>query len=144
MPNDVDEQEQQQMPSAEVPGNVVKEEKMFVAEALGTLIATANPYLKAGGTSEVGRTSEARGLTMHFLQPNLGADGVPVEKPVSLTDINLEEDSRYPGEWMFKGQPQKIHKALRIQYRYPKRGHNGKFYMVTDYLLIGFEGTNGG
>jgi hypothetical protein len=109
-------------------------EPMSVREALGTLIAAANPYTKASGVP---------GASMHFAEPDHVGDGLSAKK-VKLTDIIMEEDSKYPAEWMFKGQPQKIHKALRIQYRYPKRSHNGEWYMVMDYLLIGFEGTNGG
>jgi hypothetical protein len=107
---------------------------MPATQALGALIAAANPYTKAFGDDRT---------TMHFVAPDLNK-GLATAKEVSFTDIHMEEDSRYPAEWVFKGQPQKIHKALRIQYRYPKRGENGEWYMVTDYLLIGFEGSGGG
>ena len=55
------------------------------------------------------------------------------------------------GEWTFKGQPQKINKAVRILYRYPVLGPPAGqpptrpvLYYVEDYLLIGFEGSGAG
>jgi hypothetical protein len=109
---------------------------MRVEEALGTLIAAANPYI---------RGSEAiAGTGMHLVRPKGFGTGIPAAENVTLAEIQVEEDSKYPAEWTFKGQSQKIHKALRIQYCYPKKGHAGQTYMVTDYLLIGFEGSGGG
>jgi hypothetical protein len=112
--------------------------KMSVEQALGTLIATANPYPKGGAMHFVAPKADAEGVLQ------LDAKGVPLAGDISLRDIQVEEDSRYPGEWMFKGQPQRIAKAVRIQYQYTKKGHNGEWYLVTDYLLVGFEGTGAG
>jgi hypothetical protein len=104
---------------------------MPVEEALGTLIVAANPYLKG--------PRAAVGAAMHLAAPkDIGTNNI------DIADIHMEEDSKYPAEWMFKGQSQKIHTALRIQYRYPQEGPNGERYMVTDYLLVGFEGSGGG
>jgi hypothetical protein len=112
-----------------------KIKRMSVEEALGTLIAAANPYIK--------RSEAAHEAVMHFIGPRDDGKGSLTAQDVTLSDIHVEEDSKYPAEWMFKGQPQKVHKALRIEYRYPKRGNNGDSYMVTDYLLIGYEGSGG-
>lgn len=106
--------------------------KMSVAEALGRLIVSGNPYTKAPGSA------------MHFVPPNHNGDGMPQPADVYISDIHIEEDSKYPSEWMFKGESQRIAKAARIQYRYPKQGQDGTWYMATDYLLIGYEGSDGG
>ncbi len=49
------------------------------------------------------------------------------------------------GDWAFKGQPRRIDTALRIAYRWAKKDDDGNFICwITDYLLIGYEGSNGG
>jgi hypothetical protein len=49
------------------------------------------------------------------------------------------------GDWSFKGQPRRVDTALRIAYRWAKKDKDGKFICwITDYLLIGYEGSNGG
>ena len=60
------------------------------------------------------------------------------------TNVMLEVDDHYSGEWNFNGQPQKISRALRIRYRYPVSAPSGQVYWLEDYLLIGFEGADGG
>jgi hypothetical protein len=62
------------------------------------------------------------------------------------SQIELELDADYPGEWNFKGVPQKLNKVMRLKYRCKVRkgGTNQnpndpvEFWM-TAYLLIGFE-----
>ncbi|MBV8504462.1 MAG: hypothetical protein JOZ11_01400 [Alphaproteobacteria bacterium] len=57
----------------------------------------------------------------------------------------MEMDRYGTGDWNFKGQPRRIDTALRIAYRWPKMDTNGNFVCwITDYLLIGYEGSNGG
>ena len=46
----------------------------------------------------------------------------------------------YAGTWAFKGQPQRIAKAIRIPYCYTDPKTN---LPVLDYLLIGYEGSGG-
>lgn len=47
------------------------------------------------------------------------------------------------GDWAFKGQPRRIDTALRIAYRW-KKVVGDQTVWITDYLLIGYEGSNGG
>jgi hypothetical protein len=57
----------------------------------------------------------------------------------------MEMDRYGTGDWSFKGQPRRVDMALRIAYRWAKKDKNGKFMCwITDYLLIGYEGSNGG
>jgi hypothetical protein len=142
-------------------------QRMSAEEALGTLIASANPYLKAGGAAPLpaggagpppaggapappagGAPAPPAGSAapqpaMHLAHPKLNGKGMPVPQKIFLSEIQLEEETKYPSEWMFKGQAQKIAKAVRIRYSYPKKGQGNNWYMVDDYLLVGYEGSDG-
>jgi hypothetical protein len=61
-----------------------------------------------------------------------------------MTRVWMEIDTRYADDWTFKGQPHSINKAVRIAYRWAIKDKNNVLYWVTDYLLVGFEGSNGG
>jgi hypothetical protein len=102
------------------------------AQDLGNLINDLNPYLDA-------------------MIPNWEMD-VYMGNPIPTTppsgtppQIQVEVDSKYPGQWNFAGQPQNINTALRIRYRYQVQAYpGGPTYYVEDYLLIGFQGTGAG
>jgi hypothetical protein len=112
---------------------------MSTAEDLGKLIMMMNPYTHGSDDSMEPHTFVA-------------APAAPGSLPTSLTNaapdstcIWMEMDTRYPGEWTFKGQPHHVNTALRIAYRWAKKDESGKFICwITDYLLIGYEGSNGG
>jgi hypothetical protein len=75
------------------------------------------------------------------------ARAIPPAAPSSASTpkhVMLEVDDHYYGEWNFGGQPQKISRALRIKYRYPTSTPSGQIYWLEDYLLIGFQGADGG
>jgi hypothetical protein len=116
--------------------------KIDVRTALAELIFKANPYTKGRAPMHfVAPTQrDPKNELMRDSKKELMADDVDVEQ------IPVEEDDKYSADWMFKGQPQKINKAIRITYRYEKRDKNGSGlgYLVTDYLLVGFEGSAGG
>jgi hypothetical protein len=77
--------------------------------------------------------------------------GAPTNNPVlqgdkGIPQIELEIDGSYPGTWDFKGQPQKIARALKIKYRCKVRQKDAAgnstgpvLYWMTAYLLVGFE-----
>ncbi len=101
--------------------------------ALGQLICNLNPYtsLPKPGMPHETVSSTARTGEM---DPFFGADADP-------NKVDLEVETNYPGEWIFKGHPQRVVKAVRIKYRYPVRDNDGNnLYYVTDYLLVGYEG----
>lgn len=117
---------------------------MTVAEDLGALIIKMNPY--AGGTMEPHTFLSAQpppapptGAT-----PN-PASSTPAAQPPDATCIWMEMDKYGTGDWAFKGQPRRIDTALRIAYRWAMKDKQGNFICwITDYLLIGYEGSNGG
>jgi len=55
----------------------------------------------------------------------------------------MEMDKYGTGDWTFKSQPYHINTALRIAFRW-KKIKGGQTVWVTDYLLIGYAGANGG
>jgi hypothetical protein len=92
---------------------------MSLEEALGTLIRALNPY----------------------------TDGSPGTMKLDVSDIQVEIDDYHEerGAWMFKSQPSRIQRALRIQYRHTMKGAAGDAGVTpTEYLLIGYAGSNGG
>jgi hypothetical protein len=71
----------------------------------------------------------------------------PTGQDKGIPQIELEIDGNYPGTWDFKGQPQKIARALKIKYRCKVRKspsgspnpNNDVLYWMTAYLVVGFE-----
>jgi|SRR5271167_490050 len=104
----------------------------LMAEALGNLINDLNPYFDTA----IGSNWE---MDIYMGNPS------PTSPPSgNANQIEVEVDSKYPGQWNFGGQPQNINRALRIRYRYQKESASGTSYYLEDYLLIGFQGTGGG
>ena len=127
---------------------------MSIAEDLGKLIIMMNPY--AGGVMEP-RTflaeppppppSSTSGATPMPPTTTTGAapTPTPAAHPPDATCIWMEMDKYGTGDWAFKSQPHRIDTALRIAYRWPMKDKAGNFICwITDYLLIGYEGSNGG
>jgi hypothetical protein len=71
----------------------------------------------------------------------------PTGEAAKFSQFKVEVEAGYPTEWSFKGQPQKINKILRIQYRAKASAKDGygearradDKYWMTAQLLIGFE-----
>lgn len=119
---------------------------MSIAEDLGALIITMNPY--AGG-SMVPHTFLSA-ATQPSAPPTTSTGGsptpptpTPTAPPPDATCIWMEMDRYGTGDWAFKGQPRRIDTALRIAYRW-KKVVGDQTVWITDYLLIGYEGSNGG
>jgi len=102
-------------------------------DGLAALIARQNPYT----------SGQINDMDLYIWPPN-------PDDPDGAEDsqIELELDADYPGEWNFKGVPQKLNKVLRLKYRCKVRNKdasgnqppNGPVeYWMTAYLLIGFE-----
>jgi hypothetical protein len=134
---------------------------MSVEHDLGALIIKMNPY--AGGLMQPHtflaapppppRHPPPTGATGAAPTPPTSATGAaptpptatPAAHPPDATCIWMEMDRYRTGDWAFKGQPRRIDTALRIAYRWAKYDDDGKFICwITDYLLIGYEGSNGG
>jgi hypothetical protein len=115
---------------------------MSVEEALGTLICMLNPYTDGSTGTMVPHTFVAAAAA-----PAATPTPTPTPAPPTpdMTNIWMEVDTRYADDWTFKGQPHSINKAVRVAYRWAKKDQGGNIlYWVTDYLLVGFEGSNGG
>jgi hypothetical protein len=99
---------------------------MSIEEALGTLIRQANPY-----------TNGQHGA-MGF------APAIPHPPQIDPNQIQMEEDN-YAAQWAFKGLTHNIKRSLKIKYTFDKKDAQGNLlgYKVTEYLLIGFAGSNG-
>lgn len=85
----------------------------------------------------------AEDMDIHLHPP---APGDPNNDNCSRVD--WEQDGAYPGDFSFKGQPQKINKVLKIKYRAAVRqkdqyGNQDStkpvLYWMTAYLLVAFE-----
>ena len=127
---------------------------MSMEEDLGTLIRMLNPYTDGSVGSMDPHTFAAAAVTP--AAPTGAATPAPASTPTpapaattpDMTRIWMEVDTHYADDWTFKGQPHKINKAVRIAYRWPKKDKDKDkdkiLYWVTDYLLIGYEGSNSG
>ncbi|HUC09505.1 MAG TPA: hypothetical protein VL985_03655 [Stellaceae bacterium] len=98
-------------------------------EDLGRLISMMNPYTNG----------ESGTMDPHMF---IDAKAQPVGENLEIKDVWMEIDSNYPASWTFKGQEQKVNTALRIGYRW-KKTVGTKVVWMTDYLLVGFEGSGG-
>jgi hypothetical protein len=116
-----------------------------MAQALGNLIEALNPY------SSIARQAQYPTGEMDLYAGNSAPTVPPSGTPLQ---IEMEVDDKYAGEhaaeWNFKGQSWRIAKAVRIRYRIPvlsgPAGAAGTtvLHYLDDYLLIGFEGSDGG
>jgi hypothetical protein len=107
---------------------------MSVERDLGTLIRKLNPY------------SNGRPILFGATAPEVTPNAAPMSDSghVDLSQFNMELEAEYADAWNFKGQPHKINTAVRIMYRWPKFDGNNNFVCwVTDYMLVGFEGSGG-
>jgi hypothetical protein len=100
-------------------------------DGLEELIARLNPYT----------SGQVNDMDLYIRPPN--PDDPNGDQGSS---IELELDADYPGEWNFKGAPQKLNKVLRIKYRCKvRKGGSDQNpntpveYWMTAYLLIGYE-----
>jgi hypothetical protein len=111
---------------APAPGPV-KEYQLPVGSlaCLCALIAKHNPYTN-GGVDD---------MDIHLHPP--APDDPNNDK---CSQVDWEQDGGYPGDFVFKGQPQKINKVLRFKYR-ARRASDGSW--MTAYLLVAFENGTG-
>lgn len=105
---------------------------MANADALGQFILLSNPY-----TAKASPT------------PFPSSGPPPVLPPLPNLDLlyglclSESESQEYSGHWDFRGTAHFVKRALRIPYMYYRPEANGGSTLVTDYLLIGFEGGAG-
>ena len=118
-------------------------------QALGRIINVLNPYSNPKCESLTESRMELVGRprpTGASLPPQGGKIKAGDNSVLAqLTQIEVEIDN-YDAEWTVRGQTYKVTRALRIPYRYELRDKNGNpnGVWVTEQLLIGFAGGNGG
>jgi hypothetical protein len=107
---------------------------------LGKLICDMNPYTEMpkfdmSGALKTGKMDVYTGNAV----PAGSSSGATTEQ------IEVEVDAGYHAQWAFKGQAQNVNTALRVKYRFPVLDSQQQpLYWVTEYLLIGYLGSNGG
>ena len=104
---------------------------MANAEALGQYILVSNPYPTQDGPAAFPLPSPV------ILNPPTSAS-LDARYGLHLDQVESQE---YAGRWDFKGMSHYVAKAIRVPYVYYRPTEDGKSaVLVTDYLLIGFEG----
>ena len=116
------------------PNQTDREEKteMALEQELGQLINILNPYSNPTGAAGYPNPMEFR-------------TNMPPAGPGQVTAQFEVEIDNYEGEWSFKGVTNKVSRALRITYRYPRvdANNNPNGVWATEHLLIGYAGGNG-
>jgi hypothetical protein len=118
---------------------------MAMVDDLGKLICDMNPY------TEMPKWEMSGALSTGVMDPYVG-NPVPTRPPTgTIAQFEVEREGHYPAQWNFKGQPYNVNTALKIRYRFPVLGKPANpndpppvLYWVTEYLLVGYLGANGG
>jgi hypothetical protein len=115
-----------------------------MADDLGQLINDLNPYTE-NQQAVRGALTGAMDIYTGAVAPAGAAPLAPQVGP-QRAQVRLETDTKYQSEWLFKGQPHRVGKAVRVRYRFPVMDAAGVnvVHWVEDHLLIGFEGSNSG
>ena len=114
---------------------------------LGMLISKLNPYENTDMYLVPGNPVQVKGA-VQLLRDGPKKDDPDVKKLMETMNNNLSQvvwqvetrEKEYLA-WQFKDLPRLVKRAVRIEYRhlYKKTG-----LWVTDHLLVGYEGSNGG
>jgi hypothetical protein len=111
--------------------------------ALGRVIRSLNPYT---GGEEDGMIFGPPVISIPSVAAGTdGEDASSIDVDVKNVPVEIDDYREGRAEWIFKAQPHRIQRALRIQYRHKAAGKAGEAgVFVTEFLLIGFAGSNGG
>ncbi|HXC14554.1 MAG TPA: hypothetical protein VNV39_17175 [Stellaceae bacterium] len=111
---------------------------------LGKMICDMNPY------TEMPKYAMSGALKTGTMDVFLNAPAPGTTAP-DISQIQVEEEGHYGAQWDFKGTSYRVNTALQVKYRFPVLGappaDGGDapiLYWVTESLLIGFVGSNGG
>jgi hypothetical protein len=111
--------------------------------ALGELICRLNPYteLPFDKTSNM-QTGKMEVGTLPKPTGNYTTNSAQTD---TIACIEIEVERNYAAQWTFKGQTQTVKAAFRIPYRFQVRDKSGNvLYWQTEYLLVGYAGSDGG
>jgi hypothetical protein len=110
---------------------------------LGMLIAKLNPYQDTTMHLVPGNPANTKGaMEQSALEQNLLAKIEGAAKS-NVIQALLEVETRQIEylTWQFKDLPRLVKRAVRIEYRHLYKTTG---LWVTDHLLVGYEGSNGG
>jgi hypothetical protein len=118
-----------------------EDDKMAMELELGVLIYALNPYADTMHLSADMPPEDPKEI-QGILQGR-EAEAQIKNALVNTRGISMEMETRQSEylSWQFKDLPRLVKRAVRLEYRhlYKKTG-----VWVTDHLLIGYEGSNGG
>lgn len=129
----------------------MEDKQMSIDKDLGALICMLNPYTYGKENAMDPHVFIPADYSGPALPPAGGGAATTTAAPASgtspapspdMTGVWIEIDKQHP-HWEFKEQPHRIAKAVRIAYRWPYTV-DGLTVWITDYVLVGFEGANGG
>jgi hypothetical protein len=120
-----------------------KEQEMAMELELGMLISKLIPYENAEIHLVPGDPEVIKGV---MDQGGLTSKSINEIKTAAQNNINqalleIETREREYLSWQFKDLPRLVKRAVRVQYRHKYKSTG---LWVTDHLLIGYEGSNGG
>jgi hypothetical protein len=110
---------------------------------LGMLISKLIPYEKAEIHLVPGDPETVKGVIDQDLIAKNVLESVKKNAEINInqTLLELETREREYLSWQFKDLPRLVKRAVRVQYRHKYKSTG---IWVTDHLLIGYEGSNGG
>lgn len=108
---------------------------------LGMLIYALNPYADTMHLSTANPPAEPNQILGVLQGDNL--QGLLDGARANIRGISMEMETKEVEylSWNFKDLPRLVKRAVRIEYRHLYR-ETGVW--VTDHLLVGYEGSNGG
>jgi hypothetical protein len=117
-----------------------KEQEMAMELELGTLISKLIPYENAEIHLVPGDPKSVKGAMHQGLRTQKEIEEA-VQANVNQALLEIETREREYISWQFKDMPRLVKRAVRVQYRHLYKSTG---LWVTDHLLIGYEGSNGG
>lgn len=107
---------------------------------LGMLIYALNPYAQVMHISP--DLPPADPNTIQGALPGNVLNDIKARAEENIRKVLMEVETREKEylAWQFKDLPRLVKRAVRIEYRHEYK----KGVWVTDHLLVGYEGSNGG
>jgi hypothetical protein len=121
---------------------------MLMELELGMLISKLNPYENTEMYLVPGNPNETKGA-LQAPQGRMTSEQTALRQSIEETmnknlqqiKIRVETREREYLAWQFKDLPRLVKRAVRIEYRHLYKTTG---LWVTDHLLVGYEGSNGG
>lgn len=108
---------------------------------LGLLIQMLNPYADIMHLSAAQPPADPANIQGALRADALGEVRKTAEANIRQILVELETRQVEYLSWQFKDLPKLVKRAARIEYRHLDKSTG---VWVTDHLLVGYEGSNGG